>query len=236
MKIVVILIFSIIMISCETTPSKTFFNWYEPWENAYNVNNSIFLGENEEPKIFISTDINEDFYIIRAKYYYCIGKTSFNGPDEDHRNSIKKQCQQNGATLALYSKRYSDTRSGIIGSSGYVSSYTIRRYDYTVYYFVPMKNIPEILKFFGADCYNLTDELRQKTGRNTGAYVNIVYDDSPAFFANIQRNDVIISINDQKINNEDDFYNILLNYNPGETIEVAYIRSNQPFKTNVELK
>jgi len=203
------------------------------------MNNIITLKENEQPRILKSNNIAEEYYDILANYYYCIGDTSFNGTASVQNTlieDIKKQCRHNGATLALYSINYTDTRSGIIGTGGNVSSYNIRRYDYTVYYFVAMDSIPEILRFFGVDCVDLNNDLRRRTGRNTGAYVRVVYKNSPAFYANLFRNDVIITINKKSITNSNDFFDAILDYYAGETIEIEYIRNNNNYTTKVDLK
>ena len=227
-------------ISCETTSSSSsFFGWYEPWRDVNNMNNVISLKENEQPRIIKSNNIDEEYYDILAEYYYCIGETSFNGTASTQNTlieDIKKQCIQNGATLALYSIEYTDTRSGVIGTGGNVSSYNIRRYDYTVYYFVAMASIPDILIFFGADCMDLNNDLRRKSGRNTGAYVRVVYKNSPAFYANLFRSDVIIRIDKNNINNSDEIYDILRNYYSGDIIEVEYFRNNIPYITNIKLQ
>ena len=41
---------------------------------------------------------------------------------------------------------------------------------------------------------DLTEKVKQQLERNTGALVDVVMDDSPAFYSNIIRGDVIIKI------------------------------------------
>ena len=48
---------------------------------------------------------------------------------------------------------------------------------------------------FGVRLNDLSDAQRQRLERNTGAVVVIVYDNTPAFFANILVGDVIIAVN-----------------------------------------
>ena len=48
---------------------------------------------------------------------------------------------------------------------------------------------------FGVRLNDLSDAQRQRLERNTGAVVVIVYENTPAFFANILVGDVIIAVN-----------------------------------------
>jgi hypothetical protein len=199
-----ITLFGLFLISCESTPS--FSKWYDSWIDINQFSNVITLREGEEPRIIKSSNIDNDFFEIRSNHYSCIGDTGFNGPDQDIVNDIKKQCRQNGATLALYSVNYTDTRYGSSYYKGSGGTYSIRRYDYQVYYFVPLLFTFQLE--FGIDGSDLSNKLRQEIGRNTGVYVNIVYKDTPAFYANILRDDVIIRINNYTINNYCDFLGI----------------------------
>ena len=235
-KIIIIILFPIFFISCATSSNATFSSWYNPWIDINTLHDVITLKEGQEPKIIRSNNIDDDFFEILSNHYFCIGDTSFNGPDEDHTDAIKKQCKQNGAIVALYGKRYTDTRSGVTSYGKNISSYNIRRYDFIISYFIPLPSNYEYRLFFGIDGWDLTEfNLRQEAGRNTGVYVNVVYKDTPAFYANILRGDVIISINGNNINNTKDFYSILSSVNAKEKLNIEYIRKNQKYKTKIEL-
>jgi hypothetical protein len=212
--------------SCSSAPS--FSTWYDSWIDINEFSNVITLNEGEEPRIKRSSNIDNDFFEIRSNHYSCIGDTSFNGPDQDITNDIKWQCRQNGATLALYSVEYTDTRYGSSYYKGTGGTYSIRRYDYQVYYFVPLIYTFELT--FGIDGNNLSNKLRQEIGRNTGVYVNIVYNNTPAFHANILRGDVIIRINEYTINNYSDFLDIYNIFYTLEEVEVEYVRGS---RTNI---
>jgi hypothetical protein len=192
-----VLVFSIaLFFSCET-----FSSFYDQWQDTNVLQNIITLKEGEEPKISRSNNLDDDFFEILSNNYICIGTTSFNGPDDNIVADIKRQCKINGATLAIYDKSYTDTRSGIYSSGSYVSSYNIRRYDYGVYYFVQRTFIP----VFGWRLTDLDNNDRQIFHRNTGAIVYVVIKNSPAFYANIVKNDIIVRINDHIINTIDEY-------------------------------
>jgi hypothetical protein len=215
-----LLIFStIFIISCET-----FSGFYDQWQDTNALQNVITLREGEEPRISRSNNLDDDFFEILSNNFLCIGTTSFNGPDNNIVSDIKNQCIKNGATLAIYNKIYTDTRSGVYSSGNYVNSYNIRRYDYGVYYFVQRTLIP----LFGWRLVDLDNNNRQNFHRNTGAIVYVVIKSSPAFYANIVKNDIIIRINDHIINNVDDYYNLLdsvIDFD--DEFEVEFVRNNQ---------
>jgi hypothetical protein len=219
-----IALLSVFFISCESTP--TFSSWYESWIDSSILPDENKLKESDNPRIITTSNIDIEFFEVLSNLYYCIGETSFNGPDEDYTDDIKTQCRQNGATIALYNKEYTDTRSGISGYGNYIGTYNIRRYDYTVYYFVPLPSIFAYRLKFGIDAYEIPNNLRQEIERNTGAYANVVYKNTPAFYANIIRGDVIIRINEYDIMGYEEFYYVLDNFDTGDEIEVEYVRRN----------
>ena len=88
----------------------------------------------------MNNDINE----ILSNNYIIIGTTSFNGPGDDITNSIKNQCKENGATIALYDIEYTNIHTMFLSHGNYYSSYDIRRFNYTVYYFVQRTFLPAL--------------------------------------------------------------------------------------------
>lgn len=80
---------------------------------------------------------------------------------------------------------------------------------------------------------SLRDEL--KIEQNKGAFIFNVYSNSPAMLSHLSPGDLIISIDDQDIQSSMDLTRFIANREPGEVIEVFYIRDNQVFHTEVEL-
>ena len=238
----------------------SFSSFYTPYFDDKTIPSEIKLKQGEEPRLFSSNNIENDGIEILSNHYVCIGYTYFNGPERDITYDIKQQCRSNGATIALYSMMYTDTRSGTIsvpgqqttthsgsiyGSGGFGSyrgtsttttmnnyNYSVRRYDYIVYYFVPINT-----KFqFGVQWNDLNNELRLLVQRNTGVFINVVYKNTPAFYANILRGDVIVRVNENNINNVLDMTNIMNQYNSGDTIEIELIRNKQNIIVKVTLE
>lgn len=215
-----------------TVSCESFSNFYEPWHDVNELQNVIPLGEGEEPEIIRNDNVGNEFWDIVSEHYTCIGYTGFNGPDDSITSDIKRQCLTNGATLAVYGKTYTNTRTGVYSTSYGVSSYNIDRYDYSVYYFVERTDIP----IFGLSVVDLDGEDRQTYQRNTGAIVLVVYKNSLAFFENIIRGDIIVRINKYIINNVDDYYDALYKYVLDDEVEIEFVRNNQRFVVNMVIE
>ena len=225
---ILIILSTILFSSC-----TTFSSFYDSWHDISELSNVITLQEGEDPRIIRSSNMDDDENEILSNNYIIIGTTSFNGPDDDITNSIKNQCRKNGATIALYGKEYTDTRHGVYTNYyGGVSSYNIRRYDYSVYYFVQRAFLPAL----GWRLANLNNEDRRIFQRNTGAIVYVVLKNTSVFYANIVRNDIIVRINEHIINNLDDYWEIYDSLNIGEIVEVEYIRNNRSNVVNIKVE
>lgn len=68
-----------------------------------------------------------------------------------------------------------------------------------------------------------------------GIFINAVLDGRPAQKANIQKGDVIVSVNGVEIYDSVEFTYQLFKYNPGDEIEVEYFRNGEREKTTVML-
>jgi len=211
--------------SSRSSSSRPFSDFYEQWIDTKVEKDLITLKNGEEPRIIRSNNIDEDLLEYLSDYYKCIGDTGFNGPYRDIIDEIKDQCKKNGATVALYSIDYSYTTPG---------SYSIRRYDYTVYYLVKWTGKPNN---FGFALIDLSATDRRNLEINTGAKVYYVYKYTPAFYANFLKDDIIISINKYKITNKDDFflYYIINDFKTGDEIEIEFIRNKQVRKNKIKI-
>ena len=69
--------------------------------------------------------------------------------------------------------------------------------------------------------------MRQSYKRNTGAFVNIVYKNTPAYYANIVRGDIIIKINDKEILNANDGISVINSIEKGSAVNIEVLRDRK---------
>ncbi len=241
-------------IGCASTTSVAkFYTKVQPIES---VPEECRLAENEEPKVFYSDDIQSDLYSMRSNYFQVIGHSAWNGSvdaggEEALMSDITSFCKEKGAKVAIYSKKYTDTRNGIYSipltnnhyytdSNGYMhsysttsfmtNSYSVNRYDYDVYFLVHYEQSYIKTPKIGIEFRNLDSADRIKLQRNTGIFVDVVYENSPAFFANLSRGDVIIEINGTNILNGESYSSVSSNLSANDSVEIKYIRNGKEEK------
>lgn len=218
------LIISLVLLA---TGCSTVGDFYEEMLPAEYIDPESYLPEGEEPSVYYSSDIASDIYFLRSNYYWILGSASYNGPNDSSLPSeIASLCKEKGARIGLYTSQYTDTRHGIISSSYSISSYSIDRYDYLVVLFVPM-SLDDILycSRVGLSTRDLETSDRISLGQNTGAYVSIVYQDSPAFYANLAPGDIITEANGVTIYDSASLDNIFNSLTSEDTIELKYVRN-----------
>ena len=202
--------------------------FYKPYIDARTLPDVQLLGNGEAPKIFSSNDMQRDIKIAVSKGYRSIGASSFNGQIESEQ-AVVNQAKSVGAVLVLVNSKFTESRTittplilpnnqttynsgsvyGTYGSANYSGSSTTygttvvpittqqQRYDQTAVYFV--KSTKKLK--FGLFTVDLTPELRSKYERNTGAVIDVVAEESPAFAANVLPGDILIELNGTPIIN-----------------------------------
>ena len=224
MKLILLILTLTVIGGCQSGYKK----FYNPYVDPKVLPDVELLSSNEEPQVFGSNDLDRDLRTLRAKRYIVVGYSSFNGGYEDTKNAAA-QAKRIGATIVLTNSQYTNTQSsnsalllpsnqtsyhsGSVYSGGTYGTYSgtsstygttavpitthQRRYDQTAYYLV--KSTQKIR--FGVSVDDLTPDLRVKVERNTGALINIVIEDTPAFYSNIMVGDILISIDGQLVKN-----------------------------------
>jgi hypothetical protein len=223
MKKFIVLLAVLLLSACASNGYKDFYTQYLDVNTDSRV---IPLKIGEAPTIYKTNDMRRDIKRIQAKNNYIIGFSSFNGPYED---GYIEQAKRVGATIVLVQAKYTETESstaallvpsssttrssgtGSVGSTNVIYNgtstttglmampYTVnhRRYSQVAYFFVKSNIIPR----FGISNADLTSEIKQKLGRNTGTLVDFVFDNSSAFYAEIIEGDVITHIDGVKVLN-----------------------------------
>ena len=210
--------------------------FYKPYADAKTLQDVQTLLPNDKPKIFASDDLARDVRIARSKGYIVVGVSSFSGERESDRGIIE-QAQQNGAVMVIFSSKFAGTKTittplflpnnkttyssgtvnGTGGSANYSGTSTTygttvvpftteqQRYNQAAVYFVKSTRKPRV----GLVTTDLTPEFRKNLERNTGAIIDIVREESPAFIANVLPGDVIIEINGVTVINSKHSYELL---------------------------
>ena len=192
--------------------------------------NYEILKDGEEPKIAYSSKDNmeDDIAKLVAQGYELLGESLFVGEKDTEKNVIE-HAKKVGATLVLLMdisegvKTQTNTimmpqtaNTSYYGSYGSGSAYTTysapmnfttsyERVHQEAYFLI--KN-PKKLKF-GLSVGNLTEKVKREVERNTGALVVAVFNDSPAFYSNVIRGDVIIKIDGIDVKSADDSVKVM---------------------------
>ena len=91
--------------------------------------------------------------------------------------------------------------------------------------FVPIPEEYKILYIPGLSTSNLTQQERDLYKQNTGCFINTVYKNSSAFYANLCYGDIIIAINGKKIFDDDDYMEFVRNSNYGDIWNMTIVRN-----------
>jgi hypothetical protein len=106
---------------------------------------------------------------------------------------------------------------------------TVHRYQYDAVFFRKMR--PLIL---GTLNMALPTEIRQKLERNTGVFVSVVFNGSPAFNANILEGDVVLKINGEDVLSPADLREHLGKF-AGQKADLEIWRNGQSKNISVQL-
>lgn len=237
---------SIFLSGCVITGFNTSFT---PWYEANYFPEASYLKADEEPEIIAVTDLDTKFWELSSDWHRCIGYTQFNGtqfPIEEINASLRDLCKKNGAKIAIWTKDYTGTGISynmvpytsvhtVVSPFGSVSAYTTtnyttqtystQRFDYCAYLFVSIPEENRIDYAPGFSISNLTNEDRNHYKQNTGCLINTVYNNTPAYYANLFHGDIITDINGTAIHSVDDYLNFIETANIGDTWNITVVRN-----------
>lgn len=211
----------LLLVSCASMS-----DFYEEWVSPEMVAPECYLKDGEEPNVYYSNDIDSDLYYLRSNFYWIIGASGYNGPvDSRIAWEVSHLCKQKRATVGVYSYGYTNTKYGVTTIGSRVTSYSVDRYDYSVYLLVPMSE-EQILYYarVGLSYVDLDSSDRLAQRRNTGARISVVYEGCPAFYANLSRGDIIIAVNGQEVIDASSLDRLFQDCTSGEDIRVTYLR------------
>ncbi len=208
------------------------------WTSTYKP---LFLKESERSKIIRVSNINQSLMEYQMNHYVVLGFSEIvSHIISDFR--LSRFAKKLGATVVLREKKYKNsTAVGGGGSvvetspSGFVKSYispgyVVDRYQQFFYFLVKVK----WRSAFGVRHDDLTEKERKTYGTNTGVIVRVVFRNTPAFYANILRDDIITKVKDKRIYGSEDFIKTLDEIN--DKVDVTILRNGKIKKLQVHLK
>ena len=91
--------------------------------------------------------------------------------------------------------------------------------------------------WIGVEVQELTDDLKESfnLSSNSGALIASVVKNSPADNGGLKSGDIIININNKKINNGKSLLNIVSESKPSQFIDIEIIRGNRKIKLNLKV-
>lgn len=94
----------------------------------------------------------------------------------------------------------------------------------------------EEIAYLGVTGLDVTSDAHLRLGVPYGAYVRKTEMDSPAMLAGIRSGDVITKIGTTIVSSYGEYIDALLNYQPGDYVEIVIMRQNQTDYTQLELR
>ena len=237
MKVIILVFIALILFGC-TSGYKKFYHQNVDARISPDVE---LLQPGQEPKVFRTDNFENDIKALQEKHYIVIGYSSFNGSLEDTKNAAA-QAKVIGATIVLTNSEYTDTQttnSAIIIPNTQTTYYgdTVvpftthqRRFDQNAVYLVRSTK-----KFrYGISIADLNTEKRAEIERNTGVLIDMVFEDTPAFYSNVIAGDILISVDGQNIINVEHAEDILKYSGNSEYSILKVIRKGNEKEIKVE--
>lgn len=94
-----------------------------------------------------------------------------------------------------------------------------RRYDQNAVYLVKSTKKPK----FGVAFNDLSPDQRLVLERNTGVFISVVMEDSPAFYSNVLAGDVLIAVDGQRVINTKQAMQLMDSVNPEKSSSVLTV-------------
>lgn len=228
-----IAIAGVLAVSVSGCVSNGYKNFYKSYGDIPPQLEAEFLANGAEPDIWQVnySDIDSAVRVLRAKNYVPIGYSSFNGPYQDIANA-KEEGKRLRAVAIIVGSSYTSTQtstmpfimpttqttygSGTVSSGGIYGSYSgsSTTYGSAVVPIVSQQNhynqgavyfAKSNRKFrIGLEFFDIRPDQQKALGRNTGAVVEVVFEKTPAFYANVLIEDLIIAVDGVPVRNAEE--------------------------------
>jgi hypothetical protein len=202
----------------------------------------------EPPKLTHGTKSDADLQTMWGEGYALLGVSAFNGKEFPDELALE-QATKIGATRVIVYSKYTNTEQGaapmvlpsIVGiTAGAISSTIVgatttmvpvsqRRYDQGATYWAPSP--PGII---GVNARDLTPEERAKLQSNKGVFIFSIKKHSPAFEADILKDDIVRSVDGVEVSDTQAFGKVL-NEKAGQKVIITIVRGDQTLIKDVAL-
>lgn len=190
------IILTLLLFTFQTTFANPFTQNFElsnDYQDIKNDKNAQFLKPNQNVRVIYLNSVVE-MYDFLSEGYKIIGSSSFVSDTLPNAKAIE-QATKVKAPLVLIEKTVLDQS---ITVNNYQKKPDINlSYNYISIFLVLDESYKK--STLGLQLNDLSDDLIQKYRRNTGVFVSLVYKNTPAYRANILRNDVITQINGREV-------------------------------------
>ncbi len=198
-----------------TTIPNAFSQFYQDRVGASITNLPPYSGNTKISTL--ATTTTNDIKELQRSGYGLIGVSAFQGPPQS-QDAVMVQAKKVGADVVLLSSARLESQQ-----------ISVDRYQYAAGFFRKMKT--PVLGIIGLP---LPSEIRQQLERNTGVFVGIVINDSPAFNANILEGDAILKMNGEDVMSVADLTKRNLMF-AGQKVDVEIWRKGQSKTISVQL-
>lgn len=208
-----------------------------------------FLQEGEKPVVYKCEDLELSYQYYSSNWWLCIGYSSFEwGVDQPMGNvafALENLCKKKGAKIAIVQKTYANdpyyiTRNNtstetksIQDDDGHFHSYQVTtttpyevavdRFLYSTYLFVKIPEEYRVNYVPGFSISDLSQEDINTYFQNTGVKIITVFNNTPAYLANLHSDDIILEINGKKIIDSTTFFDIQSKANNGDTWKIKVL-------------
>lgn len=210
---------ALFLTGCANSPYKTFYKQNQGAEN-YRANPDIILG-NEEPRIIKVNSLNllEENIKLWEDGYISVGYSSFIGELQGEKGAIEQAKALNASVVLIRTP----ITNGELPTSQYGGGV---RVEQAASYWVKTKINT---KLFGVGSQPLTDEMAKKLGSNKAVHIQYVVKNSPAFFADVMKGDLITSIDGEIVYDRDSFGSSVKD-KMGKQVEIILYRDGKQLK------
>lgn len=206
-----------------------------------NIAELELLKSGQQPILYESSNFDPELDKFMSKNFRVIGSSSFNGKMHS-KEQLLEQAISVRSTHVIYGSKFVTnqitstpifTPNGFGGINATAVTGQHMRYDQGAVYLAKSKYKLR----FGIFADELTPELRKALGTNKGVRVKTVVEDTPAFAANLFKDDVITRIDNKEISKSDDFSEIIGAVPPNqEIVTFSILRDGKPMDVLLRMK